>query len=255
MPRDVLTVMAVAALELRVQRRDLSPVVVLTLMPIVLTVFLIPTYERVLGPGEVSGVGQAISGLAVMFSLMLVSHVGFAFYRDHGWGTWKRYMTADVPLWGLVVGKLVVPFSLLLAQSAVLLLTGVVVFGLRVEGSWLAVVAVLVSYLSSLLALAFLGVALCRTVMQLNTVANVLALVLSGVGGALVPLSVLPGWVRLIAPGVPTYWAVGALQSAFAGGGLVQVAVPVVVLLVFTVVLAVLGILVFRPNETKVSWS
>ncbi|SDH49219.1 ABC-2 type transport system permease protein [Actinokineospora alba] len=255
---DLRSVLTVAALELRVQRRDLSPIVVLTLMPVLLTAFLTPTYERLLDGGAAPGVtgpGQAISGLAVMFSLMLVAHVGFVFYRDHGWNTWDRYLGADLPLWALVLGKLLVPFALLAAQAAALLAAGVALFGLRVEGSWLAVSLVLVCYLLCLVALAFLGVTLCRTIMQLTTVGNVLALVFSGVGGALVPLSVLPVWLQPLAPAVPSYWAVRGLQSAFTGGDLGSVAVPALALLGFTAGFVVAAVLVFRPNERKVSWS
>lgn len=147
------------------------------------------------------------------------------------------------------------PFALLLAQTGVLLTTGVLVFGLRVEGSWTAVLLVVLSYLVCLLALALLGVALCRTIMQLNTAANVLALVLSGVGGALVPLSVLPSWIQPIAPGVPSYWAVRGLQSAFGGGGVSSVTTSVLMLLVFAGLFTGTALALFRPNERKVSWS
>jgi ABC-2 type transport system permease protein len=34
---------------------------------------------------------------------------------------------------------------------------------------------------------------------------------------ALVPLAVLPGWVRNVAPASPGYWAVSALDAAFRG--------------------------------------
>jgi ABC-2 type transport system permease protein len=262
MRRDVRhglrALLAVAALELRVQRRDLSPAVVLTVMPVVLAAFLIPTYERVLetdGAAAVTGVGQAMSGLAVMSSLLLMPHVGFVFYRDHGWNTWSRYLGADISVRALVAGKLLVPLGVLLAQFTVLLVTGVLLFGLRVRGSWAALALVVAGYAVCLLALAFLGVALCRSIMQLATVANVLALALSGVGGALVPLSTLPGWARQIAPAVPSYWGVQGMQKVFGGGGVTSVTTPVLMLLAFTAAAALVAAALFRPNERKVSWS
>jgi len=42
-------------------------------------------------------------------------------------------------------------------------------------------------------------------------------MILSSLGGALVPLSAMPGWVRHVAPASPGYWAVSALKDALAG--------------------------------------
>jgi ABC-2 type transport system permease protein len=41
--------------------------------------------------------------------------------------------------------------------------------------------------------------------------------VLSALGGAMVPLTTLPGWAQAIAPASPGYWAMSALRSAVLG--------------------------------------
>jgi ABC-2 type transport system permease protein len=41
--------------------------------------------------------------------------------------------------------------------------------------------------------------------------------VLTALGGALVPLSVLPGWAAAAAPASPGYWAMTALHGALIG--------------------------------------
>lgn len=43
------------------------------------------------------------------------------------------------------------------------------------------------------------------------------ALFLTTLGGALVPLSTLPGWVRAVSPASPGYWAAQSLRHAAAG--------------------------------------
>ncbi len=42
-------------------------------------------------------------------------------------------------------------------------------------------------------------------------------MLLSSLGGALVPLSALPPWVRTIAPASPGYWAMSSLHAALRG--------------------------------------
>jgi ABC-2 type transport system permease protein len=52
---------------------------------------------------------------------------------------------------------------------------------------------------------------------RLSAVYDIGAFVLTTLSGALVPLTVLPAWVRDIAPVPPGYWASDALRSAAAG--------------------------------------
>jgi ABC-2 type transport system permease protein len=42
-------------------------------------------------------------------------------------------------------------------------------------------------------------------------------MLLSSLGGALVPLAALPHWVRAVAPASPGYWASSTLHAALAG--------------------------------------
>jgi ABC-2 type transport system permease protein len=95
--------------------------------------------------------------------------------------------------------------------------------------------AVLLTWSGTLLCLgALLGV-LVRSVGALSASYDIGGMLLSSMGGALVPLAVLPHWVRSVAPASPGYWAASSMQSAFAGdlhgvllGTLVLAAVAVI---------------------------
>jgi ABC-2 type transport system permease protein len=75
------------------------------------------------------------------------------------------------------------------------------------------------------------------------------------IGGALVPLSVLPDWARTIAPGTPTYWVMRGFRSVILDGrGLGAVMAPVAVLGAMTVVFAAVAMRRLRFDETKIAW-
>lgn len=263
MSRDVSVVGTLVAHEWRLQRRDLVPQLILTVMPLVLMAFLLPTYRSAmavagadLGSGPVTGAEQAVPGLAVMFSMFLVSYVGMTFFRDHGWNTWGRYRTTAVPVPVLVVSKAVVPLGLLVAQLTVLLVAGWALFGLQVRGSLVALALVVLAFALCLVALGVLGFAACRTVVQMTSLANVLALIMAGLGGALVPRALLPSWAVPLAPATPSYWAVRGMQKVISGGaGIDGVLVEFAVLAAFAAGFAVLAMLVLKPEQRKVSWS
>jgi ABC-2 type transport system permease protein len=80
-----------------------------------------------------------------------------------------------------------------------------------------------------LLALAVLGWALAllcvgaavamlvRSHAELSAVTDIGSLLLTCLGGALVPLAAMPGWARAIAPVSPGYWATRGLRGALTG--------------------------------------
>jgi ABC-2 type transport system permease protein len=66
----------------------------------------------------------------------------------------------------------------------------------------------------------FLGIGastLARSPAQLSAAGDVFALLTTVLGGALVPVNLLPGWMRAVAPASPGYWALDAYRSALVG--------------------------------------
>jgi ABC-2 type transport system permease protein len=56
-----------------------------------------------------------------------------------------------------------------------------------------------------------------RSLGELGVISDVGALVLSSLGGALVPLSILPQWANWLAHASPGYYALSMLQAAIRG--------------------------------------
>jgi ABC-2 type transport system permease protein len=130
---------------------------------------------------------------------------------------------------------------------------GVVLFDLQVAGRWAALILVVVTFSLAMLSFGMAITSLSRTSLQLNTYVNLAGIVFAGVGGALVPLNVLPEWVQNTARFVPTYWAMeGFLDVILDGGGMAAVAVPSLALVGFTGAFAGIAAARFRFEESKV---
>jgi ABC-2 type transport system permease protein len=72
------------------------------------------------------------------------------------------------------------------------------------------------------------------------------------IGGAFVPINVLRGWARAIAPVTPTYWAMRGMRSVVLdGAGLGAIMAPVAVLLGMSALFAVIALQRFRFDEAK----
>lgn len=235
---------------------DPAPIVATTLMPLVLMAFLQGTGRSVLeaeGYVGVNGAEQVVPGMAVLFSFFGIIFVGIGFFTEHGWGTWDRLRASPAPLFAILVGKMLPPGLVIFVQLAVLFGAGTILFGFQINGALTALVAMMVASTVFLLALSMMCVSLFRTINQLSAAANVGAMAVAGLGGALAPLSAMPDWARAVAPLSPAYWMLDGFRSVVLDrGGWSDIAVPVAILAATSVACVTVAAVRFRPTDTKV---
>ena len=241
--------------ELRTMLADAGSLISLTLMPLVMMAFFKPLARLALTREDPTANGSeyTVPAMTTMFAFFLVGFVGFAFFSEHQWNTWERLRASQATNAEILVGKIVPALILSFAQQAILFGAGFALFGLRVRGSLLGVLLICIALALCLVSVGVLLAAVLRTQQQLNAISNLGAMVLAGVSGALVPLSILPGWAKTVAPIAPQYWAMRGFRSTILDGqGVGAVALPVAVLLGIAVVAAALALVRFRFDEPKV---
>jgi ABC-2 type transport system permease protein len=88
---------------------------------------------------------------------------------------------------------------------------------------------------------------LIRDFATLNSVVNLAVIAMAAAGGALVPLFLLPDWLRAVSPVTPHYWAMDASQRVMLlGDGLGAIAPDVAALLGFAAAFFAVGLWRFR---------
>lgn len=248
-------VLAVSRLQFRILRRDPVFLIIMAAMPLA----VMPLMRETLGlslaasgyPGA-DGAEQAVPGQMVTFGFFVAGSTAFALFREHGWRTWDRLRASPASARQLLAG-FAIPWTIVhIVFQITLLGAGAVFFGLRLEGSALGLVLVVTAFAFCVVSIVLLAAATLRTVNQVQAIVNLGALVLGGIGGALVPVEQLPGWAETIAPATPQYWAMEGHRSLFLdGGGVGDVLASVLVLTGIGVVAAALAAVRFRDDETK----
>ncbi|WTR18891.1 ABC transporter permease [Streptomyces sp. NBC_00138] len=190
-----------------------GPLIGRLLMPVILLLAMRPLYTAVQGP---SGTALAVVGSLVTFSLLALSIVGSSILSERVWRTWDRLRQTPVRAGELLIGKALPVFGVLAAQQVFVLGFGVVAFGMRVAAPGL-LVAACVAWILALLGMGSAAALLVRSYGQLMAAFDIGAFFLTTLGGVLVPLSTLPGWMRAAAPLSPGYWAADALREAAMG--------------------------------------
>jgi ABC-2 type transport system permease protein len=248
----------IVAHELRLARTDPLPLMVLIVFPIITMAFLKPAFQPALvqhGYAHANGAEQVVPGQAAMTAFFLVSLITFSFFGEHAWATWDRLRVSQATSLEIVLGKAIPRVAMGVAQFGVILGAGVLLFDLHVRGDVLALVPLIIVFSICLVLLGVAATALCRTAQQANAFAYLGMVLFGAIGGALVPLDVLPGWARTIAPVTPTYWAMRGLRAVILDGrGVSGVALPSAVLLGMTFLFAAVAVRRLRFEETKVGF-
>ena len=141
---------------------------------------------------------------------------------------------------------------MVVVQLCFVLVCGVVLFDLHIAGNMLALAPLIVVFSVSLVLLGVAVTAVCHSAQQANAFSYAGLVLFGAIGGALVPLSVLPQWAKTIAPVTPTYWAMRGFDSVILDGqGLGAMAAPVAALTAMSLVFAVVALRKLRFDAAK----
>ena len=211
--------------------RDIYPVISYLAMPMVLMLVLRPLYVNALDRGLL----QVVVGPVVMVSVLSLHLVGNLVVVEREWGTWDRLRASRASIIEMMVGKAVPAIMLLFAQLLIPFLFGYLVIGLPLPQSPVLLIVAMLLWSFCLLALGYAVAAVVRSRAEMGAVADVGALLLSAMGGALLPVALMPAWAQVLAHGSPGYWAIGLMRAASDGDAHAALG-PAVVLIGITVV-------------------
>jgi ABC-2 type transport system permease protein len=249
---------AIVGHELRLLTGDPLPIMVLVVFPLILMAFLKPTFALALAahgyPGT-NGAEQVVPGQAVINGFYIVGMTSFAFFAEYGWSTWDRLRASNATSPEIIVGK-ALPLLLVSAiQFVVIFAIAVPLFDLHSRGPFIALAPLIAAFATCLVMLGVMITALCRTIQQVSALAMGGLVLFGALGGALVPLEVLPGWARAFAPATPTYWVMRGFRSVILDGhGFAAIWLPCCILAGMSVTFAAVSLSRFRFSDAKVSF-
>jgi ABC-2 type transport system permease protein len=249
---------AIVAHELRILAGDPLPIMVLVVFPLILTAFLKPTFALALaahGFSRANGAEQVVPGQAVVNGFYIVGMTSFAFFADYGWNTWDRLRASPATSAEIIVGKAVPRLAVSAMQFLAIFAISVPLFHLHSRGPLTALIPLVAAFATCLVMLGVMVTALCRTIQQVNAFAMGGLVLFGAIGGALVPIQVLPGWARAVAPVTPTYWVMRGFRSVILDAhSFAAMVLPCAVLLAMSLAFGAVSLSRFRFSDAKVSF-
>jgi ABC-2 type transport system permease protein len=165
-------------------------------------------------------------------------------------GTLRRLLVMPTSREAVLGGKLLARLTLGLAQIAVLLVGGALIFDVRWGDDPLAVALVSVAFALAMVGMGMLLATLVRTRGQASSAVVGLSMAMAALGGAWFPLEVTPPLYRRVVQVLPSTWAMRAYTDMLVrDAGVVEVLPQVGVLLGFAALFIVVGMWRFRTYE------
>jgi ABC-2 type transport system permease protein len=201
-----------------------------------------------------SASGEAVTLNALAFFVPAIAMIFLGFGASQGvrsliaeeeMGTLGRLNAGPLAGATILTGKLLGAFLMALLQFGVLLLAGALIFQVY-WGDPLGVVV-----LALVVVLAFTGLGLLIAVIgkdqaQANTLATLVALVFSLIGGNLLPARQFPAWLQQLAQITPNYWGMEGFVKLSLAQPLRNLTNEISVLAIMSLVLFGVGVLLYQ---------
>lgn len=193
---------------------------------------LISVEQKSVASNELSYVDFIVPGIlsmTIMQGGLLGLALSFAAVRERG--ILRRIKVSPVPLSRYLGSEIVASLVMVLVQSALLLLVGWTVFRIHLRGNPLYIIVMILLGALSFLSLGFLIASVAHTLKTAEMAASAINMPMMFLAGVFFPLSILPGFLAILAKFLPLYYLGHAMrQVMIQGQGLGAVWLDIVVL-------------------------
>lgn len=199
-------------------------------------------------PSRLNSFDQYVPGFSITFLMLgMLLGVAMTLIDELELGTLERIRATPAPVWTLIVGKLLVRFTIGVLQMILLLAVGHWAFGVSLGPQPAALLLPSAGIVFVGTAFGVLVAALSPTrdaVMPLGAIAIV---TMCAVGGCWWPIDLEPRWMRELAQWFPTTWAMTGFKDLMMRRQTVVAALePTAILAVFGFVFLIGGLVLFR---------
>jgi ABC-2 type transport system permease protein len=193
---------------------------------------------------------HSFAGMGVQFILLMGVDMAIGLLTMRRLGLWKRLRAAPLSRAKLLGSRIASTALIALIVFAVIYAVAFGAFKVRIDGSVIGFIAVLMAFALLTASFGLLIAALGKTPEATRGLAILATLLMVMLGGAWVPSFVFPAWLQTISQFVPTRWAIDGLDAmTWRGLPASAAALPVAVMLAFSAAFAVLAIVRFEWEE------
>ncbi len=198
------------------------------------------------------GLVQAVAGTAIMMLLFSVAGLGGSLLEEKESGTLRRLLVAPLSGNSILYGKMLFAYFISIVQLLVMFLFARLVFGLNLSMNIPALLLMIAATAFAVSAFGLFLAAVSKTRQQAQSLSTLIILIMSAIGGSMIPLIFMPAIMQKIAYFSVNYWGIQGFYDIFWRGlPLVDILPRIAVLTGIGLLMTLLSIRLFRKNILK----
>ncbi|MFK8011554.1 MAG: ABC transporter permease [Marinicellaceae bacterium] len=185
-----------------------------------------------------SGFNQAVSGILVMFIMMIALSSGsLSLFLERKSGVLKRLAATPLTHQEIIIGKWLGKWFITILQLIYGMIIGWLVFKIHWGNHVIAIFLILLLWAAFNSALAVLLGSFAKSEGQVSAISTVSSLSLAALGGCWWPIEITPMWMQNLAVFLPTGWIMDILhQLMYFGGQLKDLTLQILLLFILAVI-------------------
>lgn len=190
---------------------------------------------------------QNVPGYTIYGVFFIITTISTSLFREKNEGTFRRLQAAPISRTALLVGKMLPYYLVNLIQVALMFAVGVLVFKISLGRHPMALVPLSLATAAAATGMGLLIASLGRTEEQVGSLSTILSIALSALGGAMVPIYVMPEFMQKLSVAIPHAWALNGFLDVMVRGQDITAVLPGVgALMGFALVFWLLAVWRFR---------
>ncbi len=161
------------------------------------------------------GLIQAVAGTAIMMLLFSVSGIGSSILEEKEKGTINRLLYAPLKPSSILYGKMFFAFFIAVLQLTLMFGFSGVIFGLDLSVNIPALILMIISTGFAVSSFGIFLAAIAKTRQQAQGISTLIILMMSAIGGSMVPLFIMPVIMKKIAVFSVNYWGIQGFYDIF----------------------------------------
>lgn len=200
------------------------------------------------------GLIQAVAGTAIMMLLFSVSSIGQSMLVEKESGVLKKLLQSPIMPFEIMFGKMLTAIVIAVFQLCVMFIFSWLAFGLDI---FINIPALVVMIIATAIACSSFGILLASIVTskkQSDSLATLIILFMSAIGGSMIPLYIMPSFMQDAAVVSVNYWSIQGFYDIFwRRAGMSAIFENVIVLLGITTFVLLLSSYFFKRNVLKLT--
>ncbi len=198
------------------------------------------------------GLIQAVAGTAIMMLLFSITAIGAGLLDEKEAGTLKRLLYAPIKPTDILFGKMGTALVLSILQLVVMFLFAWLAFGLPIFKDIITLLLLIIAIAFAVSSFGIFLVAIAKTRQQLQGLSTIIIMLMSAIGGSMIPLFIMPEIMQKIAVISVNYWGIQGMYDIFWRNlPLIDILPRIAVLVGIGLVMLLISIRLFKRNVLK----